>query len=249
MKEIDLEETRSIDWDDVGRRYDPNLDWEDMLLIQQTARLIQRYGGGAKRVIEVGVSTGEMTRLLLQTFDQLHILDPAQVNLDHVLKMSPKDRGRIVPHCGTVEEFKSNQPYDLAIFSFVLEHVADPIVALRALTRLVRVGGQIAIAVPNFESLNRRLGVELGMVTRLDYFQEKDELVGHRRLYSVARLRQDVAAAGNLEETALHGLLLKPLSKAQMEIWRPEVLEAFCKVGLEFPSLCVALFQMLERKT
>jgi len=147
-----------------------------------------------------------------------------------------------------VEEFKSNQPFDLAIFSFVLEHVADPIAALRALTRLVRVGGQIAIAVPNFESLNRRLGVELGMVTRLDYFQEKDELVGHRRLYSVTRLRQDVAAAGNLEETALHGLLLKQLSKAQMEIWRPEVLEAFCKVGLEFPSLCVALFQMLERK-
>jgi len=126
--------------------------------------------------------------------------------------------------------------------------VADPITALRALTRLVRVGGQIAIAVPNFESLNRRLGVELGMVKRLDYFQEKDELVGHRRLYSVNRLRQDIAAAGNLEETAIHGLLLKPLSKAQMEIWRPEVLEAFCTVGLEFPSLCVALFQMLERR-
>jgi len=27
MKEIDLEEARSIDWDDVGRRYDPNMDW------------------------------------------------------------------------------------------------------------------------------------------------------------------------------------------------------------------------------
>ena len=62
------------------------------------------------------------------------------------------------------------------------------------------------------------------------------------------RLRQDIAAAGDLEETVIHGLLLKPLSKAQMEIWRPDVLEAFCKVGLEFPSLCVALFQMLERK-
>jgi len=248
MKEIDLEEARSIDWDDVGRRYDPNMDWEDMLLIRQTARLIQRYAGNAKRVIEVGVSTGAMTRLLLETFDRLDILDPAQVNLDLVLQLSPNERHRIVPHCGTVEEFKSEHSFDLAIFSFVLEHVADPITALRALTRLVRVGGQIAIAVPNFESLNRRLGVELGMVKRLDYFQEKDELVGHRRLYSVNRLRQDIAAAGNLEETAIHGLLLKPLSKAQMEIWRPEVLEAFCTVGLEFPSLCVALFQMLERR-
>ena len=247
MKEIDLEETRSIDWDDVGRRYDPNMDWEDMLLIRQTVRLIERYAAGAKRVIEVGVSTGVMTRLLLQTFEQLHILDPAQVNLDRVLELSPRDRRRIVPHRAMVEEFRSDQPFDLAIFSFVLEHVADPIAALRALTRLVRVGGQIAIAVPNFESLNRRLGVELGMVTRLDYFQEKDQLVGHRRLYSVARLRQDVAAAGNLKEKALHGLLLKPLSKAQMEIWRPEVLAALCKIGLEFPSLCVALFQMLER--
>jgi 2-polyprenyl-3-methyl-5-hydroxy-6-metoxy-1,4-benzoquinol methylase len=198
-------------------------------------------------VIEVGVSTGVMTRLLLSSVNHLHILDPARTNLDHTLGTLGDDARRVTTHCAAVEGFEAPEPFDFAVFSFVLEHVPDPVAALRALTRLVRPGGRIAIAVPNFEALNRRLGLELGMVSRLDYFQEKDRLVGHRRLYSVDRLRADVAQAGRLREVAMHGLLLKPLSKAQMESWKPELLEALCKVGLDFPALCVALFQLLER--
>jgi SAM-dependent methyltransferase len=248
MKEINLDNARDIDWEQVAKEYDPNADWEDLILIRSTADLVGRYGKGAARLIEVGTSTGVGTRALLQHFDKLDILDPARTNLDRIMATVPDAAKRITPHQAYVEDFEAHPPYDFAVLSFVLEHVEDPLRVIQALARLVKVGGKIAIAVPNYEALNRRLGLELGMVSRIDYFQEKDRLVGHRRLYSLRTLRDDVVASkAPLKEVAAHGLFMKPLSKSQMEIWKPSVIDALVKVGLDFPTLGCGIFLLLER--
>lgn len=244
----DWNDPSPIDWEQVARRYDPAAEWEDVLLIRLTAELIARHCADARRVIEVGTATGVMTELLLSSFDRIEILEPARANIEQVLSRVANTE-RITAHQSTIEEFAAAEPYDLVIFSFVLEHVEDPLLAIRSLARLVRPGGRVVLTVPNYEALNRRVGLELGMVDRLDYFQEKDRKVGHRRLYSLTRLREELGAAGtSLVEVACHGLFLKPLSKAQVEIWGPEVIDAFCKVGLSYPDLCVAIFMLLEAR-
>lgn len=59
---------------------------------------------------------------------------------------------------GDLHELHVDGPFDLVILWHVLEHIPDPAALLHAVSRLLRPGGTLLVAVPNFGSFEARLG-------------------------------------------------------------------------------------------
>jgi hypothetical protein len=112
---------------------------------------------------------------------------------------------------------------------------------LAKLRSYLKPGGQIHIVVPNARSLHRRIGKAMGLLRSADDFSARDIQLGHMRVYDINLLTQHIAAAG-LETVDLQGILIKPLSNAQMQSWEPAVIDALLEVGKEEPDLCNELY-------
>jgi SAM-dependent methyltransferase len=128
-------------------------------------------------------------------------------------------------HEGLFEEFAPAEPFDAVLALHVLEHVDDPRALLRHVAGWLRPGGRIVAAVPNAESLHRRLAVRMGLQERLDSLSARDGLVGHQRVYTLAGLRGDVEAAG-LRVVDELGWFLKTLPNSMMLGFDPALLRA-----------------------
>lgn len=67
--------------------------------------------------------------------------------------------GHMQVHLGTLDDALpwTRATFDAIIFNHSLEHIADPVAALRRAATLCRPGGLIGVTVPNFDSWQRRL--------------------------------------------------------------------------------------------
>ena len=96
------------------------------------------------------------------------------------------------------EDFETEERFDAIGMGFVLEHVEDPGLILRRYQDFLAPGGQIFIAVPNAESLHRRLGNFAGMLPDMTTLSPADEAFGHRRYFTAETLRDLVEALEHL---------------------------------------------------
>ncbi len=145
-----------------------------------------------------------------------------------------------------IEEFDTPERFDLVLLSFILEHVTDPVqVAARALN-FVKPGGAMLVMVPNAQSLHRRVGVALGLLSKPDDFSEEDIRQGHRRVYTEERLRADLESAGAAIETS-GTFFIKPLSNSQMEQLGTKLADAFFEVSRDLPGLGSMIFAKCAR--
>lgn len=140
-----------------------------------------------------------------------------------------------------IEEFDTPQKFDLVLLSFILEHVTDPVgVAAKALS-FVKPGGSMMVMVPNARSLHRRVGVALGLLSKVDDFSEEDIRQGHRRVYTEELLCDELRQAGaNIEASGT--FFVKPLSNPQMEQLGTKLADAFFEVSRDLPGLGSMIF-------
>jgi len=125
---------------------------------------------------------------------------------------------------------------------FILEHVDDPLLILRRFRKFLAPGGRMFLAVPNAEVLNRRLGHLAGLLEDITELSENDQLLGHKRYYTVASLNADVAQAG-FRVDRLEGIYLKPFTTRQIVSLKLErkVIGAMCSIGVDYPELSCGL--------
>ena len=88
----------------------------------------------------------------------------------------------------------------------------------------------------------------MGMLKSLEELSEIDLSVGHRRLYTVDSLEEEIVSAG-LSYKEIQGIFLKPLSSGQMMDWSDELLDAFDKMGNELVEYSSYLFADCYKKT
>jgi SAM-dependent methyltransferase len=141
------------------------------------------------------------------------------------------------------EEFASSERFDVIEMGFVLEHVDDPALIVRQFKGYLKVGGIIAMAVPNARSLHRLIGHEAGLLPDMYALNEHDRALGHKRYFDLASFRA-LAESQGLVITRARGLLLKPVTTSQMTaLHLPEpVMTALAKVADPLPDIANGIY-------
>ncbi|MEV6867967.1 class I SAM-dependent methyltransferase [Streptosporangium subroseum] len=127
---------------------------KDRLDSLRLRRTLSRLSGDDLRILDVGGGDGRQ-------LDVIRALDP-RVTFTQVVDLDPEAQARAVERghryfCGRVEEFSTDERFDLILLINLIEHVSDPGGVLDRLRRHLTPQGSILIKTPNTDSLDARL--------------------------------------------------------------------------------------------
>lgn len=192
--------------------------------------------------LELGPASGYMTKLLVDEFKTLHVLEGSE----SLLKEIP-NYPNVTKFQSLFEDFITTQKYDSIIMSHVLEHIENPSVVLKKIYNWLADDGIFLVSVPNAKSIHRLVAVEMGMLTNEYELNSRDHELGHFRVYDMNTLSAQMIEAGfKIHEKG--GVFFKPLSNGQIEDnWTPEMIEGFYKIGKYFQENCADLFMVCSK--
>ncbi len=162
-------------------------------------------GSGARRLLDVGAGSGDLGGVLAH-----HGWEVVGVEPSAQACALARERG-VDARQGTLETVDlADESFDAAVFHHSLEHVADPLAALGAVHRALRPRGAVAIAVPNFDSpQRRRFGADWWAL----------DLPRHRFHFTPEALRRALGAAGfELDWLRPTASVLGPAANAQQRL-------------------------------
>jgi 2-polyprenyl-3-methyl-5-hydroxy-6-metoxy-1,4-benzoquinol methylase len=212
----------------------------DLILNWYPKRILKHLkGSGARSLLKLGVGHGFTAQLFHQYFDRHVILEASSVVIDLFYERNHDDIE--VVHT-FFEKFETDEKFDVILMGFVLEHVDDPGLIVKRFKQNLAPEGRIFIAVPNAKSLNRRLGLKLGMINDIYKLNANDHALGHQRQFCRDTLSELLITHG-FKITWEEGIYLKPLPLRYMESLPrfQDNLKAMLEVGVDYPDLCVGL--------
>lgn len=233
----------------VSLEYRPNAVTEienDLMLNWYPHRIINRFGY-VPSLLELGLGHGYTARIFSNACDHYVVIDGASVVIEQFRKNNPNFHGKII--ASYFEDYTPSVLFDVIVMGFVLEHVDDPDFILERYRRFLAPHGKLFVAVPNAKSMNRRLGLELGLIDDIYSLNANDLALGHQRQYCRDTLTAAVTKAGYRIKHE-EGIYLKPLPLGVLKTLDnfEGNLQAMLKVGIEFPDLCVGLLMELDAK-
>jgi SAM-dependent methyltransferase len=182
-------------------------------------------------VLELGFGDAQWTERILDRFGHSHVVDASEA----LLAVARERFGDcITTYASLFEDFTPDRSFNTVVASFVLEHVDDPVAVLARAAGWLAPGGRVLVAVPHADSIHRRLAVAMGMQARTDELGAMDRRIGHRRVYTIAVMERDIAAAG-LKVYRRRGLLFKPLPQGVLAGLSDSQREGFMRLGDELP--------------
>ncbi len=158
---------------------------------------IEKIVGQGKRVLDVGCMTGYLS-YFLQIKDNI----VSGVDFLESAVESARNRGIDAFHCDIEHEQLpfADSTFDTVVFSEVIEHLVDPIVALREIRRVLKPGGVIIVATPNIAYLQYRLELLAGRLPDFcefrDKYPERPYNFQHKSLFTHKVLEAALSDAG-----------------------------------------------------
>src|SRR5690606_30757307 len=137
---------------------------------------------------------GIIAKIFNESFGDHVIVDGASSVIEQFRQAHPNFPGTVIE--SFFERFESSEPFDVIVMGFILEHVDDPDLILRRYRNYLKPNGRLYVAVPNAKSLNRRLGLELGIIDDIYSLNANDRALGHQRQYCLETLRAALERAG-----------------------------------------------------
>lgn len=200
-------------------------------------------------VLELGCADGYMSSMLAE-YAGRHVIVDASTRFIDEAKKQVSNKVEFVE--SLFETYVPDEPFDLVVMSFVLEHVLSPVALMHAsLDWLKPDTGRVFAVVPNMRAQSRLLGRAIGVVGELDELTPNDLAHGHRRCYDRTQFDREVISAGG-HVLLRGGLMLKPFANFQMDkiidggIIGEEQLSGLEKLGQEFPDACAALYTVFS---
>lgn len=220
-------------------------DFDNEILMNWYSRRIVAESQGAKSLLELGLGHGFATNAFSNFFDTQVVVEGSRAIIRNFRAMFPECPARIVE--SRFEDFSTAESYDVIVMGFILEHVDDPAEIMSRYKRFLSPGGKFYVAVPNAESLNRRLGHHAGLLESMQTLSNNDLLLGHQRYYTVASLTEDIHRAG-FKIDKMEGIYLKPMTTQQMVSLNldREIIRALCEVGVSYPELSCGILARIS---
>jgi len=207
-----------------------------------------RIGSRIKRcdaLLELGLGHG-FTATWFGRYCSRHVIIEGSPKIIELFEGNHPDFSGTVVH-DYFETFESSERFDCIVMGFILEHVDDPDLVLERYKKFLKPGGVMYVAVPNAKSLNRRLGLELGIIHDIYDLNPNDKALGHKRQFCRDLWRELLFRHG-YAITYEEGMYLKPLPLGVLKTL-PDFkanLEAMLRVGVDYPDLCVALLMEVK---
>lgn len=235
------------DLDKVSTEYRPeavSAIENDLILHWYPTRITSRFGH-CHKLLELGIGHGFTAAIFNAATDHHVVVEGSSIVIEQFKNNNPDLNINL--QYGYFETFKTDEKFDVIIMGFVLEHVDDPAYILEYYKQFMTPDCRIFIAVPNAKSMNRRLGLELGIIDDIYSLNANDHAMGHKRQYCRETLTQEVIALG-YRVVYEEGIYLKPLPLNILKTLPDfkENLQAMLAVGVEFPDLCVGLLMEIK---
>ena len=211
------------------------LDFDRVLINYRFEKLKKFFYG--KTCLELGPAEGEMTKRIVEEFESVTVVDAATDLLNKIPNYK-----NLIKINSLFENFKTKEKYDTIIMDHILEHVDDPISLLKMSLNLLNDNGKILVGVPNANSIHRLVAVKMNILNNQCDLNERDILVGHRRVYTVDSIKNDILSSG-LTILKSGGIFFKPLSNKQIQnTWSNEMIEGFYRLGEDFQDFSAELY-------
>lgn len=217
--------------------------FDNNIILNWYPERVMRLCSDKDHLLELGIGHGFTTDRFSRYFSQHVVVDGSESVIEQFRQQYPDCKATVVQ--SYFEEFEAEERFDVLVLGFILEHVADPLAVLRKYKSLLKPGGRCFVAVPNGESLHRRLGHSAGLLDDLMKLGQGDLELGHERLYSVKSLSDDLEKTG-YQVIRREGIFLKPFTSAQLQSLHldQKIIEALCEAGIAYPELsCALLFE------
>lgn len=214
---------------------------EELLLQAYSGKIVSSLAGlRGLRVLSLGIGGQTVSMTLRDKLDiaEYHIVEGSGAIIA-TYREATSPPANVIIHHDRFETVLLEGDFDAIEMGFVLEHVDDPIRILRRFREFLKPDGMLFTAVPNAQSLHRLLGHAAGLLPDLYTLSPSDLDLGHKRYFD-ARTFEEVVSTAGYTITQRHGLVLKPLSTAQLRSLNfPAAVErAFVDVGYSLPDIC-----------
>jgi SAM-dependent methyltransferase len=103
------------------------------------------------RFLEIGCANGDVLAELQGEFDVVRGIELSKSAAD-----AARGRGLDV-FCGTLEEYETDEQFDVVFMSQVIEHVLDPVETVARIERLLAPGGALYLETPNILALDAKV--------------------------------------------------------------------------------------------
>ncbi len=235
-----------MDYDELNRIEDAS-SWYIEEQVDFDRKLIgYRYKTWKPRLVgpkglELGSAEGVMTRMLLNDFENLTIVDAAARLLDMI-----PDSPKLEKVHSLFENYSPDEKFNSIILDHILEHIDDPVSLMKQVKRWLAPAGRVCMGVPNGNSIHRLAAVKMGLLSHPCELNERDIKQGHRRVYTPDSFKCDIEISG-LSIIEMGGIFYKPLSNPQIdETWTEEMMDGFYELGKEFPENSAAIFAICQ---
>jgi len=198
-------------------------------------------------LLELGMGHGGATAAFAQHFKRYQVVEGSA---DMIQRFRTRfNLPQVDVHHGFFEDFETEERFDHISMGFVLEHVQDVQAVLRRFRRFLKADGTLFVAVPNADSLHRRIGHASGLLADLKQLSAADQRLGHIRYFNLQSLKQELHQAG-FETSVAEGIMLKPFTTPQMEKLdlSAAVLGGLMVVAQQYPELANSLLVMARRR-
>lgn len=177
------------------------------------------YLNNAKNVLELSTNVDSSLELA-QHCGKLTVVDGSSDKIE-ALEVACSWRHQvdnIYPVHSLFEEFEVAGQYDEIVMLHALEHIREEYRGklLESIKGWLKPDGAFTVSVPNGNSLHRRLGVELGILTSVHQFSQSDYEKGHETVYDVDSLQNELKRSGFRIQN-LDGYFVKTVPDQQMK--------------------------------
>ena len=201
------------------------------------------------KALELGCFEGETTRLYAEQFDDLTVIEAA----DSLIEVSKKKVSASVRFIhSTIETAELEPVYDSIFLVHTLEHLDDPIGALKRTQTWLSPTGRLFVVVPNADAASRQIAVKMGLIETNNSVTAGELAHEHRCTYSLDTLEHVVRQAGlNIESRG--GVFFKPFANFQFDLLLKNkvidegYLDGCYALGMQYPELTASIYVVCTR--